>query len=98
MSARPIRNRLIPYKILVHLLYGRHGWLSRLPDGRIEVRTGPMSRSLRVTSSRLGEQLEWLKAIGLLSSIDTPSSGRRIIEVSRPDLDFATMGPEEGAN
>lgn len=84
MSAYPIRRRLIPYKILAHLLYGQHTWLSRLPGGKVKVETGPLGRSLRVTSNRLGEHFDWLLLNGLIEEVETPQRGQRIVTLKTP--------------
>lgn len=68
MPAKPVRNRLIPYKLLVLLLYGKQPFLHR-EGPTITLQLGPLSRHLRVSSSRLRDQLDWLFLNHYFSSV-----------------------------
>lgn len=90
MPKRPIKNRLIPYKILVLLEHGQFTWLTREPN-QLRLRLGPMSRSLRISSSRLREQLDWLLSNRYLTSLSV-KYGEAVVSV-RPPLAAHQGGP-----
>lgn len=84
MPKKPIKNRLIPYKIIVLLLYGSYTWLIRDDyDGTITLRLGPMSRFLRVSSSRLREQLDWLFVNRYIASLSV-KYGEAVVTIRPP--------------
>lgn len=72
MPAFPIRERLIPYRILTYLLYAdeaEHSWLERINDGEIRVTTGEAARSLRLKNANLWQALYWLETNKLVVSV-----------------------------
>jgi hypothetical protein len=78
MPAKPVRNRLIPYKLLVLLLYGKQPFIHR-EFHKITLQLGPLSRHLRVSSSRLRDQIDWLLSNSYLSSV---AMSRGVAEVT----------------
>jgi hypothetical protein len=92
MPKKPIKNRLIPYKVLVLLLYGQYTWLVRNPsDGSIMLRLGPMSRFLRVSSSRLREQLDWLFLNRYFASLSV-KYGEAVVTIRSPLVSPSAKG------
>lgn len=85
MPRRVMRNRLLPYRVLVYLLYGQQPWLERLGDDRVLIKTGPMARSLRTSVTKLREHLDWLKAFGYLENVETAKRGCEIASLRLPD-------------
>ena len=83
MPARPLRNRLIPYKLLAICLYSKSITLLKRDRLGIELRLGPLSRHLRVSSSRLRDQLQWLLANGYFSQLAL-SRGVAVVTVQPP--------------
>jgi hypothetical protein len=96
MPTRPIKNRLVPYKIMVCLLYGEYTWLSRASDdpSSLSLRLGPMSRFLRVSSSRLREHLDWLSTRRYLASLSV-KYGEAVVTI-RPPLATLPHPPAGG--
>ncbi len=67
---KPIKDRLVPYKILAYLLYsGPRPWLEPLGGGRVRLRTGDASRHFRLKSSVLWEALYWLEKHKMLQGV-----------------------------
>lgn len=97
MPKKPIKNRLIPYKILALLLYGSYTWLSRNDDNSLTLRLGPMSRFLRVSSSRLREQLDWLSANRYLASLAV-KYGEAVVTIRSPLVSPAGGEPPSSRN
>ena len=63
------RSRLLPYKILSLLLFGKYLWLELQPNGTWKVGLGPLSRYVRTTPMRVKEQLEWLVSRNYLEAV-----------------------------
>jgi len=82
MPAKPLRNRLIPYKLLIILLYGEFPFISR-NEGSITLYLGPLSRHLRVSSSRLRDQIDWLLINRYFSSV-AMSRGVAVVDLKLP--------------
>ncbi len=68
-TATPYKSRLLPYKILGLLLYGRYLWMEIQPSGAWKVGLGPLSSILRVNPTRVREQLEWLVARNYINAV-----------------------------
>lgn len=77
------KDRYLPYRILAYLLYGYHEWLRELPEGSLELKTGPLSRRMRVTSARLIDALEWLDTYKLVQ-IEERRKGYCRLRVQKP--------------
>lgn len=86
IDMQPYRQRLIPYKLLVQLLYGKHPWIERLPDGSLRVQTGPLRRYLRISAGRVLEQFEWLRDNQFLTSLEKPAKGVRLLTLKKPEV------------
>lgn len=82
MAVSPIKGKLLPFKILVTLLYGEFPWLTR--DGCIvEIETGPMARAMICSNSRLHEMLMYLQTVGHLRIHANPH-GRTFLVMAPP--------------
>jgi hypothetical protein len=92
MPAKPLRNRLIPYKLLILMLYGDHHFVSRTGLSVI-LYLGPLSRHLRISSSRLRDQIDWLLTNRYLSSV-AMSRGVAIVDLRLP----AGLSPAGGSS
>lgn len=82
MPSKPVRNRLIPYKLLVLALYGDYPFISR-DETSIILYLGPLSRHLRISSSRLRDQIDWLLTNRYFSSV-AMSRGVAIVDLRLP--------------
>ena len=82
MPAKPLRNRLIPYKLLILMLYGEHHFINRSGPS-VTLNLGPLSRHLRVSSSRLRDQLDWLLTNRYFSSV-AMSRGVALVDLRLP--------------
>lgn len=82
MPAKPLRNRLIPYKLLVIMLYGQFPFISRNEES-VTLYLGPLSRHLRISSSRLRDQIDWLLTNRYLSSV-AMSRGVAVVDLRLP--------------
>lgn len=60
-------KHLLAYKILAHLQWGSSPWVNRYVDGRIVIQTSPWARSLRMSSSQVRANLEWLADEGWIT-------------------------------
>jgi len=69
-QGRTTKNRLLPYKILSLLLYGKYLWAELQPDGTLKVGLGPLARYVRTTPGRVKEQLEWLSERNYLDGVN----------------------------
>jgi hypothetical protein len=79
-TPRPkFKYKLVPYKILVMLMYGQGDWIQRLPNGQILAQTGPMSRKCTVTNRRLHGYLRTLAESGYLTSYSYPTRGQILV-------------------
>lgn len=71
MAASPIKDRLVPYKILGYLLYTEDKlWLETLGNGRVRLITGEAARFFRLKTSLLWEALYWLEKFKLITSVE----------------------------
>lgn len=75
MPSVPHRERLLPYKLLVHLEHASPEWLSRHQSGLIMIRTGPASRALRLRIVQLHDALSWLQAQGYIGPVNRVEKG-----------------------
>jgi hypothetical protein len=66
------RLPVIPYKLLVMLMYGQYSWLT-WHDGRGRVVLGKLSRLLNTNSTRTKQYLKWLAERGYLEDVYTTS-------------------------
>lgn len=62
------RNRLLPYRMLVMLLYG-HAGAEPAERGKVRVRIGPLARALRTSNNRVKDYLSWLAERGFIESL-----------------------------
>lgn len=85
MTGRIRRHRQNPMKVLVILLYARHTWITNQGGGRVKVSLAPLSRLLRVPSSRLREYLEWLEQLGYLEELRIART-TATVTIRRPTL------------
>ena len=67
MAKTPMRDRLLPHRILNYLLYapavpapGGVEWLETVSDDEIKIYTGPGSRAMRMRIAAFREALFWL--------------------------------------
>jgi hypothetical protein len=96
MSKSPIKNRLVPFKILSCILYGRFTWIEKRTESEtLLLSLGPMARSFRITSSRLRDQLEWLRENNYLESLALKYGCAEVRPKVPPNL-FTTEGAENG--
>lgn len=88
MPAYPIRQRLLPYKLLGYFLYTPEeavDWLERVSENEVRVTTGPCSRELRMKISALRDAIFWLYDQGLVEAV-TPERkrGTLIVKLRQP--------------
>jgi hypothetical protein len=80
MPKTAIRQRLIPFKLLTHLLYGKFPEIQPLPlEEALEIRTGPMCRRLRISASRFMGALKYLKEMSMIKDYEHTYGRVRII-------------------
>lgn len=88
MPAHAIRERLIPYRILVYLLYAptEHvNWLEITSVDTVRVYTGPASRALGMRIGDLRAAIRWLKSKDLIISYNTERKrGTMIVKFAPP--------------
>ena len=80
------KDRLVPYKLLVYLLYGQGlDWLQQLEDGKVRVITGPAARALRLKSTNLWIALYWLEEQKLVKYVKKEQKrGQVIVALQMP--------------
>lgn len=78
-----MKKRLIPYRVLVILLYSNNKSILTAEQDKVIVRTGPMSRSLRISISRLLDSFGWLEANGFIT-YDKLINGQYSIKIKNP--------------
>lgn len=80
MPKSPYRQRLLPYKVLVILLYGEYPWLEREPgfDTTVKLSLRRCSQHLRISTTRLKEALVWLQEHQFLNWLITRRSEARL--------------------
>lgn len=81
------RERLLPYKLLVHLERGKLPWISRHQSGLTMLRTGPAARSLRLKLSQLHDALLWLQTQGYIGNITRVEKGYWTIQLLPTGMD-----------
>ena len=88
MPAFDIRQRLVPYKILAHLLYARPieiEWLQNVDSDKVRVITGDAARAFRVRNKALWDALYWLQDAKLLLSVEKERQrGSCIVTLRQP--------------
>lgn len=84
MASKPIKTRLVPFRLLTLLLYGSPYWLTRPVDGAVVVRLGPLARTLRVSSSRLKGAFLWLYEADFLHALPEYSPNKAVVYLKRP--------------
>ena len=92
MPAFPMRERLLPHRLLNYLLYapaypapGGLEWLEMVSDDEVRVITGPASRALRLKVSALREAIFWLKDQDLiLEAKPERKRGTLIVQLRQP--------------
>ncbi len=93
MPSHPIRNRLIPYRILVYTLYTPEEsvpWLERISEDEVRLITGPASRVLRMKISALREAIYWLLDQKLVEEVNPERKrGTLLIKLKKPtNIDY----------
>lgn len=81
-----VKDRYVPYRILVFLLYGTAEYLEHLDNGYIKIRTGPLARSMRYNYAYVKEQLKWLYNRGYLEDL-TLDIGVALLKLKTPKLE-----------
>jgi len=84
MAKRPLKRRLIPYKVLATLEHGNFSWIDRDPTGVLEFRLGPLSRELRISVTRVKESLAWLYEEAKLLEWAVVQRGRATVLLKHP--------------
>lgn len=77
------KSRLVGYKLLCSLMYGQFSWLKVSGRGYLLMDLGPAARHLRVSSSRLRDQLGWLAEKGLIE-INDLRRGEATVRLATP--------------
>ena len=85
MPAYKIRDRLIPYRILVYLYESEAEWLEKLAPGKIRIKTGPASRAFYCTSAQFWDALRWLRDQKLIKIQREAVRGVTIIKLRQPN-------------
>jgi len=83
LKNKQTRGKTLPFRILIVLLYGSHGFASWQGD-RVEVVTGPLARMLRTTNDRIISYFEWLAEKGYVSGVTRVSRGRLSMVMIKP--------------
>ena len=63
------KKRLVPYKVLVYMLYADKPYIERYGPGIVDIEAGPMARDLRLSIGRFRDCLEWLEQNQLVDSV-----------------------------
>lgn len=87
MPKQVYKNRLVPAKLLLFILYGQYSWLDRRAGGLVLARLGPLRRTVRVSSQRLRDAIRHLKEVGIFQSVEF-SYGKARITVNKPLVDW----------
>lgn len=66
--ATNVKNRVMPFKIWIFLLFSKHPSLSR-EGASATVQLTAFARRLHVSKARLMEHLSWLEAEGLIANL-----------------------------
>lgn len=84
----PVRHRYMADRLLALLLYkpaSEEDGVLRLEDGSVLLRMGPLSRLLKLNSSKLYDQLLFLHSMGYLEMVDIKYQwGRVRVRPSKP--------------
>lgn len=84
MSAKPFRDRLLPYKILKILQNDQLEWVELVKTGTVRLYTGDAARVLKYRTGQIREAIEWLKKYNLVKSIKKKKKGVYIVELLVP--------------
>lgn len=84
---KPMKDRLVPYKVLAYLLYAEdRNWLDNLGEGRVRLITGDAARFFRLKIALLWEALYWLEKYKLVESVSKERKrGSAIIQLKSPN-------------
>lgn len=94
---RPARLRLIPFKILGLLYFGRYKWLTPQDDGSFLVSFADMARDMRVTQRTLKDHLEWLVKYEYIREVEYHHGGAILRLETPPNLDVQYSQEREHA-
>lgn len=64
------QRKLIPFKVLVNILYGESEHIKWVAPTSVELRLGPLARRLGIPNYRLRDYLRWLHECGFISNLD----------------------------
>lgn len=64
-----LRSNVIPYKIMVGLLYQEFNWATWEGEKVVYCRLAPMGISFRIPSTRLRDYLVWLNEVGYFEDL-----------------------------
>ncbi len=88
MTNYPQKDRLVPYKLLVYMLYASSSSfpaMQVLEPGRVRLKTGPASRMLKMKIVQLWEALYWLESAGMVLKVEKEHKrGTAIITLTPP--------------
>ena len=89
------RKRLIPYRVLVTMLYGASTGLQRDGSGVVRVKSGQLSRELRIPISRLLDCFKYLSANQLIRKWEKIGNGLYLIRLVEPRVFDKKEGNDE---
>jgi hypothetical protein len=90
---KPVKQRLVPYKVLGLLLYGRLDSVIERVPGRIRVASGSFARSCQIPNSRFWEAINWLIDMQILSKITKLEWG--VVDIYYNDPAYTDLPIEE---
>lgn len=98
--ANPVRHRYMADRLLALLLYkaeDKQTGIERLKDGSILLKMGPLSRLLKLNSSKLYDQLLFLHSMGYLDTFDIKYAwGRVRVRPAKPLCSWPDLAPGPG--
>ena len=94
---RPRRMRLIPFKILGLLQFGRYSWLTPQPDGSFKLSFSKMAQDMHVTQRTLKDHLEWLLKYEYLKELTYEFGGATVRLETPPNLNIQYSQEREHA-
>ena len=68
----------VTYKVLVTLLYADLSFISRYPDGYVEIKTSKLSRHFACSAPSLREALYFLERCGYISNLSLGAGWARL--------------------
>lgn len=80
-----IKQRLIPYRVLVILLYASNKAVQRVTRTKVTISTGPLSRALRISINRLLDSLKFLEANRYIKGYQQIEKGLYEVTIVEPD-------------